>query len=994
VEVRLLGEVGIAGDDGRAVPVPGIKQRTVLALLALHSGRAVPVARLVDVGWGDQTPRTARRQVLNCVSTLRRLLGPAVVSVPSGYLLESVPIDLLRFEAGLARARAAAPQRPEEAVELLDASLALWRGPALGGTGGLAAHAARLDDMRLDAMEQRAELHLALGRHTALVPQLTGLVSDHPHREGLVAALMLALYRGGRQTDALDTYRRTVARLADELGIDPGPQLRQRHAAILRGDPALDPPATPAALVRTPTAGPSGGTRGAEPHGRAPVDPGQVRPAYLPAASALFVGRAGALRRLDALLPGTGPEEAAGAGTPVAARTAVISAVAGTAGIGKTTLALHWAHRVAARFPDGQLFVNLRGFDPAGPPMDPSEALRLFLGALGVPAASVPADRQAQVGLYRSLLAGRRVLVVLDNARDAGQVRPLLPGAPGCLTLVTSRDQLGGLVAGEGAHLVTLDLLPSAEARDLLARRLGPSRVAAEPRATDEIVAACARLPLALAVVAARAAAHPRFPLDALAKELRDAEDQLAMFDTADAAIDIRSAFACSYRAITPAAARLFRLLGLHPGPDVTLPAAASLAGAGRERVRPWLAELRRAHLVTEHVPGRYALHDLLRAYAADLAERDDAGPQRRAARRRLLDHYVHTAQAAGTLLHPHRDPIAPAALSPGVAPEPLADRPQALAWCIAEHRVLLALIRLADAHGFDDHCWQLAWTLAIFLDRHGLWHDLVAATEAALAAARRLGDGSRQARAHRILGATYLRVDRHEDAHAELRRALAASAAIGDAAGQAFSHLYVARAFAAQHRHAEALDHARRALDLHTASGHRVGRATALNVVGWYLALLGEPERARPNCEAALALHRETGDRQGEAATCHSLGYIHQQLGHHAEAMDHYRHALAMFQEIGDRHAAADTLRQLGQTCLAAGDAPAARTAWTQALDELTGLGHADAAKVRAQLAALDNADPDRPDPAAAPGGARPTGPNRPRAGRRSGRAARSAGR
>jgi DNA-binding SARP family transcriptional activator len=707
VEVRLLGEVGLAGDDGRVVPVAGVKQRTMLAMLALHIGRTVPVARLVDVGWGDRTPDTARRQAVNCVSALRQLLGPAVVSVHSGYLLEGVPVDLVRFEAAVTRAREAARHRTEDAIELLDRALALWRGPALGGTAGLPAQAARLDDMRLDALEQRAELHLTVGRHAALVPELTGLINDHPHREGLVAALMLALYRSGRQAAALETYRRTVARLADELGIDPGPQLRQRHAAILRGDPALDQPAPPAARPAAPPAaplrpapsGPSGGARGPEPHGTGPVDPEQVRPAHLPATSAPFVGRAAVLRRLDALVPG-----ADGPGTS----TAAISAVAGAAGVGKTTLALHWAHRVADRFPDGQLFVDLRGFDPAGPPVDPSEALRLFLGALGVAADCVPADRQAQIGLYRSLLAGRRVLVVLDNARDADQVRPLLPGAPGCLTLVTSRDQLAGLVAGEGAHLVTLDLLPAPEARDLLARRLGRARVAAEPRATDEIVAACARLPLALAVVAARAAAHPGFPLDALARELQDSEDRLAPFDTADATVDIRAAFSCSYRAVTPAAARLFRLLGLHPGPDFTVPAAASLAGAGRERVRPWLAELTRAHLVAEQVPGRFVLHDLLRAYAADLAERLDSGAERRAARLRLLDHHLHTAKAAGALLHPLRDPIAPAAPAPGVTPESLADRPRALAWCIAEHRVLLALIRLAAGHGFDDHCWQL----------------------------------------------------------------------------------------------------------------------------------------------------------------------------------------------------------------------------------------------------------------------------------------------
>jgi tetratricopeptide (TPR) repeat protein len=509
----------------------------------------------------------------------------------------------------------------------------------------------------------------------------------------------------------------------------------------------------------------------------------------------------------------------------------VISAIGGTAGVGKTALAVYWAHRVADRFPDGQLYVNLRGFDPGGSVMDPAEVVRRFLHALGVEPQRLPADLDAQVALYRSYLAGRRMLVVLDNARDTAQVRPLLPGAPTCLVLVTSRNQLSGLVAADGAHPITLDLLLLEEARELLTRRLGADRVAAEPDAVAEIIVHCARLPLALAIVAARAATHPHRPLHTLASEMRETRDRLDMLTTDDPHTDVRAVFSWSYQALTPEAARLFRLLGLHPGPGISAPAAASLAALPVSRVRPLLAELAGAHLIVEPTPGRYTFHDLLRAYAVEQAHAFDPDQQRHTATHRALDHYLHTAHTAAVLLEPARDLITLTTPQPGVTPEHPADHQQALAWFAAEHAVLLAAV---------DH----------------------AAGEF--------------------------------DTHTQLRHALDLHRQTGDRTGQAHTYLNLARLRERQGHYAEALDHARQALDPYRAAGDRRGQANALNAVGWLNALLGDHQQALTACQRALTLHQELDDHYGQADTWDSLGYAHHHLGRHAEAIACYQRALA----------------------------------------------------------------------------------------------------
>jgi tetratricopeptide (TPR) repeat protein len=668
-------------------------------------------------------------------------------------------------------------------------------------------------------------------------------------------------------------------------------------------------------------------------------------PQQLPAAVVHFAGRAGELAMLTGLLRSRAEHGG----------TVVISAIGGTAGVGKTALAIYWAHQVADRFPDGQLYVNLRGFDPSGQVMAPAEAVRRFLDALQVPPERIPVDLDAQAALYRSQLAGKRMLVVLDNARDAEQVRPLLPGASSCLVVVTSRNQLTGLIAAEDAHPITLDLLTAAEAGELLSRRIGSDRTVAEPQAVQEIITRCARLPLTLAIVAARAASHPHFPLHTLAAELREAGDRLDAFAGDDPYSDVRAVFSWSYHALTPEAARLFRLLGLHPGPDLSIPAAASLAGLPSPQVRPMLTELARANLIVEHTQGRYTFHDLLRVYAAGLTHTTDPDPQRHAATHRVLDHYLHTAYTAERLLQPGRDPFALTSPQPGAIPEHPADYDQALAWFTTEHAVLLTAVEHAAATWFDAHTWQLAWTLVTYLDRRGHWHDLAATGRAAVAAAYRLADLTAQARAHHNLAAAYTRLGSFDDAHTHLRHALDLYGQVGDLVGQAHTHNGLAHLWGRRGRHVEALQHARQALDLYTAAGHKNGQARALDGVGWFHALLGDHRQALTCCQQALTLLQELDDRVGQASAWGSLGYAQHHLGHHTQAITSYHHALDRFRDLGDRYYEAAVLTHLGDTHHAADQLDQAHTAWTTALDILEDLDHLDAEKVRAKLHELD---------------------------------------
>ncbi|MBB6472010.1 BTAD domain-containing putative transcriptional regulator [Sphaerisporangium rubeum] len=927
VHFRLLGPVEVVA-SGVRIAVGPPQRCTVLAALMVDAGRQVTVETLISRVWSDGPPERARRALQAHVTRLRRTLEQAgalggpdapLARRSDGYLLGVEPerVDLHLFRLRLRQARQAAPT---ERLRLLRDALELWRGDALGGLTGNWVERTRQDLHRehLDAVVSWADAELLAGDAAAVIGPLTESARRDPLLEPLIAVLMRALYAVGRPVEALDLYGATRRRLVDELGAEPGAVLRRTHQGILRGD--LD-----------------SGTR---PVTWQPSVPAVV-PAQLPIDVRDFCGRGDELSRLDDLA-----EQSRHHATAV-----VVSALTGTAGVGKTALAVHWAHRVRDRFPDGQLYVNLRGFAPEGA-MDPAEAVRGFLDALHVTPQRVPSGLAAQAALYRSMLAGRRMLIVLDNARDSDHVGPLLPGTPGCMVVVTSRNQLSGLVATGSVPLV-LGALSPGEARELLDRRLGSGRVAAEPDAAGEIIERCDRLPLALAIVVARAATHPRFPLHALAAELRAAHDRLDVLTSDDPAVDVRAVFSWSYRTLTPEAARLFRLLGLHHGPDISAAAAASLAGSPLPEVRSVLAELARTHMIIERLPGRYTLHDLLRAYAAEKARRTDPGAFRGDAIRRVLDHYLRTGYAAALHLHACRDPITLPEAAPGVVPEILLDHEHALRWYGAEHAVLLGAVEQAVSAGFDTHAWQLAWTLTDYLDRRGHWHDWIATQRAAVTTGRRSGEPATEAGGHQQIGHAYIQMGRFDEAHVHLDQALALYHQAGELPGQGQTHYSLAVLLGRQDRHREALEHARRCLVLFRAADHAHGQALALNTVGWVHAELDEHHEALVHCEQALALFETIGDPHGQGESWDRLGYAHHHLGHHTEAIACYEHALNHLRRLGDRYWEAGVLTHLGDTYEAAGDLRSARAAWGRALGILSDLGHPGGEEVRARLAA-----------------------------------------
>jgi DNA-binding SARP family transcriptional activator len=934
VRVRLLGPVDVVV-DGEARPVPGLRRKAILATLALHGGEIVSTGRLLDAVWGETAPRALNTLQSN-VSYLRGVLGSkaAILARPPGYLLDlgEDGTDVRLAERLLRQGTRSAD--PCLAAGELRQALALWRGQPLADLAGLAwleDQAGRLDLLRQRIERALAEARLAAGEHRQLVPELEQLAADNPLDEHVHAQLMLALYRCGRQADALATYQRLRVTLAEDLGIDPGQALRGLETAILRQDPSLDAP------VLAGTLRPS-----------APIPP---VPAQLPPAVAAFAGRGAELDSLDTVL-----SQAAADGA-VHGFALIITAIAGTAGVGKTALALHWAHRVAAQFPGGQLYVNLRGFDPAGRAVETGQALRGFLDAFGVPPERVPAGLDDQVALYRTLLAGRRVLVLLDNARDAEQVRPLLPGSPGSLAIVTSRNRLTGLIARDGAHPLKLDVLTPRGARELLTRRLGARRVESEPDAVEDIIARCARLPLALTIAAARAAASPRFPLAHVAAEMREPGQVLDPFGGDDVATDVRAVFSWSYRGLRADAARLFRLLGLHPGPDITVGAAASLAGIGPDRAGALLAELTGGHLLAEHGPGRYGFHDLLRAYAAEQALSHDDDGARNAAVGRLLDHCLQVAHAAATLTDPYFAPVAaPPAPRAGVVGGGPATAEEALACLTAEHATLLAAVPLAAEAGSATQPWQLAWALSTYLLRQGLWTEQATACNIALDAARRAGDTAGEAHALVLLGLGYGPSGRLREAVPHLHAALRLLETIGGChRSRVRAHRTLSWIAEQQERHADMLSHAAAALELSRAAGDLALEITSLNDVGYSHALLGDYRQAISYCERSLVGSQEAGERNWESAAWDSLGYIHHRLGSHRRAITCYERSLELSRELADRFNEAGTLDHLGDVHRSAGDMDAARWAWAQALRTFDEIGHPGAVQVRAKLGGLD---------------------------------------
>ncbi|MFJ7046584.1 AfsR/SARP family transcriptional regulator [Streptomyces sp. NPDC101112] len=992
------------------------QEQALLALLLARAGRPVAVGEIVDVLWGRRPPDSAVNVIRRHVGSLRRWLEPGLpnravgrwlVREAGGYrlLVDDDCLDLLRFRRlrDEARRTSAEPDAaPARAVDLLTEALELWRGPVGAGLPAEVRERAgfgQLDRERLAAVREAADGALRAGIPGAVLPALQEAALGAPLDEPLLARLILTLAATDRTAEALTTYRAARTRLADELGIDPGRELREAHRTVLRGSAprnaqarpgdvhvwsgdaeaskgTVEPPLAPASPAPAPAPTPTAGTA------PAPV------PAQLPHDLPTFTGRCSELEEVLALLD-TAPGPSASA-----PGTVVISAIGGMAGIGKTTLAVHWAHRVADRFPDGQLYVNLRGFTPSGAVMGADEAVRVLLDALGVPPERVPHGVDARAALYRSLLAGRRFLVLLDNARDTEQVRPLLPGAPGCLAIVTSRNQLTGLVSAHGAHALTLRPLDTEQARAFLERRLGAARLTGESRAVAEIAALCAGLPLALACVAARAAAHPRFALSAIAAELREAHGSLDAFSRSDTSANVGAVFSWSLSAVSADAARLFRLLALHPGPHFSAAATAALAGLPVRRARSLLTELADVHLVHEHAPGRYALHDLLRAHATELlreagpdpdgetpAESDPAAERDTTVRRdarvgrdiatghetatghdlaehdaavgRLYAYHLHAAHAGHRMLAPQEDPLAPGPVPAGVRVESFGDHEQALAWLTTEYPVLLAVIEAAVRSGRDRLACLLAWALEPYFDRRGHWHDWAATQRTALDAALRLGDPAWEARGLRALARAEGRLGLHEPARPRLDRALDLFTALGDAIGRADTHRSLGWTCDQAGDLPGALRHNRLALELFRDSGRPAAHASVLNSVGWYHALLGEYREALSHCFQALPLLQDLGDRYGQAATWHSIAFAHHHLGRHRQALLGYGNALDFYQQLGVPYLEASTLVHIGDTHRAMSNHDDAHAAWQQALTILITLGHPDADDVRALLTA-----------------------------------------
>lgn len=920
LDVRILGPLEVR-IDGAAVAIPRGNTATVLAILLDEANSAVPLDGIVRAVYGFDVPGDPDTQIQNTVGVLRRRLGPLrdrVATVGRAYRFDigADELDVLRAKAKDERSRRRRAEGDlSGAAEGLREALAEWRGPALADLSGTTVDSIRRrnDEYRLALLERRIDLDLELDRHGELVEELRQIVTVHDTRQRFTAQLMRALHASGRSVEALEAYEALRARLAEALGADPDPRLRELHLQILRHDP----PQTAAE----------------------PAPPRRV-PAMLPRANARFTGRESEIGLLDGYLDAA--EGASG-----------LAVVTGMGGVGKTALAVWWAHRVAHRFPDGHLYFNLRGFDPLTPGADPAAVLAEALAALGVESHQVPAGLDERIGLYRTVLAQRRVLVVLDNARDASVVRPLLPVAPGSFALVTSRDRLSGLDANDGADTVPLDLLTDTDAWALLVRRIGMQRALAEETPVARIVASCARLPLALTLIGAWAAAHPGFSLAALASRLESTANVFNVLASTDLASDPRSIFACSYQELGSQATRAFRLFGLHPGPDLTPAAMASLMGASVAEAEAALAELTEVHLADQHREGRYTMHDLLRAYARERFAQDVDAEHRRAAEDRMLEYFVHSANLADDLLTAHGDTPGLARPGPGVVPEPVLDAREAAAWFHTEYEVLLDLIRRSGGPGREVRVWQLAWCMTDYIFSRNLVDDLHTVQTAALAAAERIGDGFKQVVSTGYLSAVRFQNGEHEAMKVLLDRALALADELGEPWAKGFVYYGHCAQAGRRDRHEETVAFARSAYECFTEAGDRLWAYRALWVLGWHQAHLGELEEARACFEEMMAAMRRIDSPVGVAHTNIGFGLLALKEGRFRDSLDHYERSRDLFEELGLPTALALARELVGDTLEAMGEEPLARREWREAEGVYLELGSVfELGRVRAKLA------------------------------------------
>ncbi|MBE1877004.1 AfsR/SARP family transcriptional regulator [Myceligenerans pegani] len=867
IEFAVLGSIRVG-----AVAVGGRMQRMLLAVLLARANETVSVSELSEHLWpGERHERADQRLHLH-VHRLRRILGDPgrLAHVDDGYRLRVRPgeLDAERFDEFVRRAE----DSPEECVGLVDAALALWRGEPFGGLDGpaVADAAARLTERRLFATELRYAAELRRGRHAAVVAELTDAVARHPLRERPAELLMTALYRSGRQAEALAVYRRIRRVLVDELGVEPGARLRLLERRVLAGDPIeSDGPA--AAAVR----------------------PDHPVPAQLPHDVGAFTGRTAELSELDGVEP------------------PAVVVISGTAGVGKTSLAVRWGHRAQDRFPDGQLHVDLRGYGPddAVPPHD---ALGGFLRALGVEGSDVPTVTAERAALFRTLLAGRRVLVVIDNARSADQVRPLLPGSRSGVTIVTSRDALTGLVVREGARRLHLDRMPTPEAVALFREMAGAAgSPATDAGAVATVVERCARLPLALRVAAEQLSSRPGMDVTRLAAEFTE-DDRLDALDLDDPHTAVRSVFSWSYTNAEPQAARLFRLYGLHPGHDLGPPAMAAMADLDLPATRRAIGSLVRAGMIERDADDRVSPHDLMREYARERALADEPPDERDAALRRLSSWYLHTAVTARRVVDPGLGPIALTGPPPSTVPA-FADRGDALRWFEVERPNLVAVVRHA-ADGEPALAWRLAGSLLayFYLSKH--WDDWLTTHRLGLAAARACDDPFGSARMLNGLGVAYSDLGRSREAVAAHEEADALHRVAGDPSGKAWNLNNLGVVYVETGRFAEALERYERALALFTTLGNDRGRGLVLYNIGDLHLQAGDPGRAAALIRQALRVQEQAGDLEGQRFALRGLGDLAGGSGRHAEARACYRRALDISRELGDRLHTAELLDRLAQ--------------------------------------------------------------------------------
>jgi DNA-binding SARP family transcriptional activator/tetratricopeptide (TPR) repeat protein/DNA-binding XRE family transcriptional regulator len=959
IHVDVLGPLSVRRGTV-PIPVRSPLLRTLLGLLAVQPDRTAGVEEIVDALWGEDPPRSCRALVHTYISSLRRSLGSAPAGgapaqsvlrrEPTGYRLRLGPreSDAARFADLLARARRAAASEPQAAWQLYGEALDCWRGELLAGEGPWRlSHpvAVSLAALRPAVALEWADVGLNLGYYQRTVPLLQALRAQDPLHEGLAASLMLALAGEGRQASALSVFEDIRRQLDDALGIEPGRELRQAQLRVLRG--TLPPSAR---LGPAKTAGTSAPDR------PEPVKSPQA-PAQLPADISGFAGRARELRALDAALA-----HQEGGGSPIAILT-------GMGGVGKSALAVRWSRSSRKRFPDGVLFADLRGHG-AGPAARPLDVLAGFISALGFPADRIPVDGDQASALLRSLLDGKRMLVLLDDAANAEQVRPLLPGSGGCATLVTARSRLGGLVARDGAALLEVRPLSTADSVDLLTRSIGGARVQAEPTAVTELAALCAHLPLALRIAAANLAIRPTHRLADHVARLGSGDLLDALAVEGDPHSAIRATFAVSCAALDPADLRVFRLMSLMPGTDLTAQQAAALADGPAAATAAALERLADRNLLFEHLPGRFRIHDLLRLYADELSRRAEPEDPRAAALDRLAAYFLAGTARAAALLYPHllrlpaaeddlRDLPTPAPAGPagGWAGPDLADSRAALAWLDAERSNLIALTMLLSANGATGPALHLADRLTGYFLVRGDRVHWPGIARAALSAAITDGRGTRIAMAWLQCGmATSAAADYAAAAGHYKRAAREANQADWDA-GAAVALNNLATALWAQGWTAEAVEHLDEALALHRRSGRTAGEAMTLANIGAARLELArrlgpspsspkpagdladkpwrnELSRALEALEQAQVLHQAIGDRRNEANTLRLLAEAHRDLGDDERALDHAHTSLAIAVEAGDLPYQSSARSVLGTLLARAGDVNHAMDQHQQALD------------------------------------------------------------